>query len=125
MINGYGEICRIKLKIKSHSINRGQLDMFHNNIADYEVVTFQDNILVINDLDLGNASLTNSMADVVKDLSNDYDFTKVNLIYKDSMGIYDAVIIKDGNFDTFAPISESNLDKAIEKFKLKYAKSWN
>ncbi len=123
MINGYGEVCRIKLKIKANEKSERQGDMFQSNKADYAIVTFQENILVIEDLDKGSRSLSNAMREVVEELSQTYDFNKVSLIYKDSTGIFDAVVIKDGNFRTFAPISKHTADEAIETFKVKYAKS--
>ncbi len=74
--------------------------------CDYAVELIHD-LLVLVDLNLGNKSLTNDIENVLADLNNDIDLFDKVIVYRDSDGHYDRVLIRRYNrFDIFLPISE-------------------
>lgn len=71
------------------------------NRSDYRIAKETDSYIYIEDLDLGNRSVTNDAELVVMDL-----FPRLKgrrLLYKDSMGEVDEILIKNGQFAGFAP----------------------
>ena len=63
-------------------------------------------VLVINDLNLGNRSVTNGIECVLAQIRNEVpNIGKHRVIYSDSEGIFDEVIIDNsGNFLAFHPV---------------------
>lgn len=114
---GYGDICRMKMKINQV----GKKDMFQENKPDYAILLSNEQFLVIEDLDLGNMSVTNGIAIVISELSKEYDLSNLNIIYKDSSKVFDAIFLNnDCTFSKFAPIGSKNITEAIDTFKTKY-----
>lgn len=89
--------------------------------SDYEVDVI-NNIVVIYDLDLGNASVTNDIVNVLDDIH--HNFTNIigkKIIYQDSDGVFDGVLINaQAKFVAFYPIRETELEKALDKLMLEY-----
>lgn len=72
------------------------------------------NVLVINDLDLGNMSVTNNVQKVLDEISERIDLPQ-RVIYRDTSKIYDGIEHVNGKFKRFYPIQTENIFEAIEK----------
>jgi hypothetical protein len=70
--------------------------------ADFKVVNDTANIVYIEDLDLGNISVTNDAEWVVKEVIN--RFGPKRIIYKDSEGYWDELLHNGLDFTGFAPL---------------------
>lgn len=88
--------------------------------SDYEW-RFKDNILFIEDLNLGRMSVTNNMENVLSEIRDKIGekIIGAKIIYKDSEGFWDGVIpewtIKECLNVRFYYIGEISLIKAIDK----------
>ena len=61
-------------------------------------------------------SVTNDAENVIASLrAAAYDLTTNRVIYRDTRGVWDELLVVDGAFAGFASISEANLDAAISK----------
>ena len=115
---GYGDVCRMNLKIK----RVGKVDMFEVNKPDFAVMYSDNQYLIIEDLDLGNKSVTNGVEEVISELSKSYNLKELNLIYKDSDNTFDVIVLNEsGKFSNFAPLGVQDLDQAIQLHKQKYS----
>jgi len=66
--------------------------------SDFDYAQTDNGFLVIIDLDLGNRTVTNDMHNVIDTLAEKgFDLHKMKVIYRDSSGLYDAVLINDDN----------------------------
>jgi hypothetical protein len=80
---------------------------------------FIDDILVIEDLNLGRMSVTNNAEDVISEIrtSTDRRLTEHFIIYKDSEGVWDQIIpsysLRGCSEVFFKHIGETNLEDAI------------
>ena len=76
--------------------------------ADYEIVAQTDTCIVIVDLDQGGRSVTNDAERVICDLSAKRGgIEQKKVYYRDSMGRFDELKVKDNTFDGFVPCSDS------------------
>ena len=84
--------------------------------ADYDVKIIND-VVVIYDLDQGNASVTNDIRNVLSSIhQNLTDLTKKKIIYRDSEKIFDGIKINENaKFSYFYPIREKELNQALIK----------
>lgn len=76
------------------------------NYAAFEIVTTSDEngCLVIRDMGVENMSVTNDAEDVVRSLFNVRILKPgQRLLYYDSVGKLDELLVKDGKFAGFAP----------------------
>lgn len=94
--------------------------------SDFEYSLSDDGFLVIEDLDLGNTSVTNDMHNVLETLvHNGHNLHKLKVIYRDSCNIYDAVLINpDNTLLAIASLNEKTLRKAYETYNLKIENQW-
>jgi hypothetical protein len=82
---------------------------------------FIDNVLVIEDLNLGRMSVTNNAEDVISEIitTTEKKLTEHFIIYKDSEGIWDQMIPSyslTGCCEVFFKhLGETNLENAIAK----------
>ena len=75
----------------------------------------ENNFLVLEDDNTG-MSLTNCIEDVVSNIKTLENLTdSINIIYKDSEGVWDAVIIKEDKV-SFIHLGASNKEEAKEKY---------
>jgi hypothetical protein len=78
-------------------INRIKPDMNYDaaHHAEFAMKIYRDEMVIaLEDLDFGNRSVTNDMEWVIEQLHERVpDFDSYRLIYRDSMGIWDAVVI--------------------------------
>jgi hypothetical protein len=85
--------------------------------SDY-IYFIKGKVLIIEDSDLGNRSVTNDIQNVLTAIHNDLDFLPETIIYKDSLGNFDGVMHEQGKFIKFYSVNESDLEKALEKVRL-------
>jgi hypothetical protein len=61
-------------------------------------------------------SITNDAEAVVADLAAaGHDLARKRVLYRDTMGLWDELVVKDGQFSHFAPIHERDVQSAIIK----------
>jgi hypothetical protein len=72
-------------------------------------------VLIIEDSDLGNRSVTNDIQNVLQAIKTDLDFLPETIIYKDSLGNFDGVSHDKGKFIKFYPVNDTDIEKALEK----------
>lgn len=73
--------------------------------------------LIVEDLDLGNRSVTNDINNVISSLvQHGFDLRNLKVIYKDSSGIYDALLIEDDN--TLLGIASLNAETQSKALKI-------
>ncbi|WP_445500643.1 DUF6011 domain-containing protein [Microvirga sp. G4-2] len=111
---GMGPICRIGLK--AAAADNRTLDLFGNRPC-YTCELVGDVICIV-DLDRGGKSVTNDAENVIEDLVADgYDLSKLRVIYKDTLGIWDELVVRDGRFAGFKSINERSRDAALGKIR--------
>lgn len=112
MAVGIGPVCRIQLKFRIAA------DRSRNLFAQAADFTWgiRSGVVCIVDPDTG-ASVTNDVDSVLARISADgVDLHAHPVIYRDSMGIWDEIVMDDrGGFDGFLGINERGLDAAIAK----------
>lgn len=62
--------------------------------------TVEDGVVCVVDHDIG-MSVTNNAENVIADLAEILDLSKLRVIYRDTEGTWDGLLVKDGRFDTF------------------------
>ena len=85
----------------------------------YKVATCAGrHVIIIEDLNRGNISVTNDIENVVKEISLVEHLNPANyiIVFKDSMGGWDAW---DNKNQQFIPLSETDYRDAIDKYILK------
>lgn len=88
--------------------------------ADYLAYYFPRFLVAIFDLDLGGASVTNDIENVLNDVNASFHLgafviVPFTVIYRDSMGIWDEVVITStGKFQKFASIDKKTLYEAVQ-----------
>jgi hypothetical protein len=87
--------------------------------ADY-TCTIEDDVIIIIDLDKGNATVTNDIEMVIQDLVQDgVPVDSMPIIYQDSMGVWDQVIIKNSRFHSFKSLKKARNSKDAAKWLAK------
>jgi hypothetical protein len=77
--------------------------------------TVHGNVIVLIDHDQGK-SLTNDAENVIADLATDFDLPKYLVIYRDTRGIYDQLLVdRTGHFAGFSSINEYDLSAALAR----------
>lgn len=105
---GLGPVCRAAGHVSRRRLHLWEL----LGGADYETEVV-DGIICIVDLDRGGPSVTNSAVAVVADLVYQcYDLTQP-VIYRDSTGTWDEMIVRGGRFVGFAPIDKKHRCEAL------------
>ena len=78
-------------------------------------VTEHDEFLCLIDSGQGR-SITNDAEAVIAELAAaGYDLGRKRVLYRDTMGYWDELVVKDGQFSHFRPIHETDLSRAIAK----------
>lgn len=91
---GIGPICR------SNGHARRQLSIFDNR-SDY-CTELAGHVICITDLNLGSRSVTNDAEGVIRDLvESGYDLARMPVIYRDSTGTWDEMVVNNGRFAGF------------------------
>ena len=110
-----GPVCRMNAKTKQQEDR--QMDMFAGPRSDYTVAVV-DGVICVVDLDCGGRSVTTDAAVVIAVLAADGIYVDgMPVIYRDSAGIWDQMLVRNGRFAGFAPISERDRDDAVGKVK--------
>ena len=82
--------------------------------CDYEI---HGSVIAIIDLCRGK-SVTNDAEHVLADLAKaGFDLTRYRVIYRDTRGIWDELILRDGAFAGFLAINERDLETALAKLR--------
>lgn len=110
---GLGPVCRLNLKI-AEPTRRDFFNLGTRACYDYEIV---DGVVCIVDNDRGK-SVTNDANKVIADLCNDGIDLSMPIIYRDTMGVWDRMLVVGGRFAGFAPIGATTRDYAIKKLSL-------
>ena len=82
--------------------------------SDY-IYFIKGKVLIIEDSDLGNLSVTNDIQNVLESIYKDLEFLPEVVIYKDSEGNFDGVEHEKGKFIKFYSVNETDFEKALEK----------
>ena len=73
------------------------------------------NVIAIIDHDEGK-SVTNDAENVIADLAADFDLSKYRVIYRDTRGIWDQMLVgRTGHFVGFSSINERDLPAALAR----------
>ena len=114
---GIGPICRIKRKYDLSGEKSENLFSNRSNY-DYEVLDSKK-IIAITDMGTVEKSVTTDIENVINDFINrGFDVNQYNIIYRDSMKVWDGIKIKNGKFKSFYSINEIDFNKAILKIKV-------
>lgn len=117
---GIGPVCRVNGKMQELQERTGNL---FDNRAKYDWgMTPNGKILYITDLG-GLKSVTNDLENVLQDIQDTIplqDMLKARIMYRDSMGVWDGVLIKYSGGSSiqgisFFPLTEKEFNKAQEK----------
>lgn len=85
------------MHFKSHLPKKLGKNNLHGQ-SDFDYAQADGGFMVIIDLDLGNRSVTNDLNNVVDTLvEKGYNLYEMKVIYRDSTGLYDAVLINADN----------------------------
>jgi hypothetical protein len=82
------------------------------NLCHY-AVSLEPGFICLVDLDQG-MTITNAAEWVIQQLARDgFDLVKNRVIYRDTMGNWDELVVRDGRFDGFAPLNAKSQAQAI------------
>lgn len=86
--------------------------------ADYKY-EINGNIIFIEDLDLGNKSVTNDIENILEDVAEEHnlELNNFHVIYRDCTGDIDGVLIRNNEFSSFYSIGEKDYESAVKKIK--------
>jgi len=91
---------------------------FKSPIAEHRAIysrTVHSNVIAIIDYDQGK-SITNDAENVIADLAASFDLSKYHVIYRDTRGIWDGLLVdRTGRFAGFSAINERDLPAALAK----------
>ena len=91
---------------------------FKSRIAERRSVynrTVHGNVIAVIDHDHGR-SVTNDAENVIADLAADFDLSRYLVIYRDTRGIWDQLLVdRTGHFAGFSSINERDLPAALAK----------
>lgn len=106
---GIGPICR------SHGHTRRQMH-FDDLLAGADYTTdIVGDVICIEDLDRGGPTVTNAAVAVIQHLAyQKFDLDRMPVIYRDSQGTWDEMIVRDRRFVGFAPIGAKTRCEALE-----------
>ncbi len=72
-------------------------------------------VIAVIDHDQGK-SVTNDAENVIADLASDFDLSQYRVIYRDTRGIWDELLVdRTGGFGGFSAINERDLPAALAK----------
>ena len=72
------------------------------------------NVIAIIDPDDGGRSVTNDAENVIADfIAKGFDMSNYHVIYKDTRGVWDEMLVKNGEFADFRSINERELSNAL------------
>lgn len=110
---GIGPVCRITTKVQEATDMTGNLFAPR---ADY-TYTVEDGIVCIVDCDSGR-TVTNDAEAVVADLKTaGLDLDALAIIYRDTLGVWDQLLVDGGRFAGFKSVNER--EKSAAKAKVK------
>lgn len=73
-------------------------------------------VVCVIDHDTGGASVTNDAENVIRDLVEaGVNLAAMPVIYRDSMGVWDQLVVRDGEFADFRSLGATSLREALDK----------
>jgi hypothetical protein len=91
---------------------------FKSRITEHRAVysrTVHGHVIAVIDYDQGK-SVTNDAENVIADLAASFDLSKYRVIYRDTRGIWDEMLVdRTGQFAGFSSINERDLPAALAK----------
>ena len=72
-------------------------------------------VIVILDLDEGGRTVTNDVENVIADLASHTPLDGKRVIYRDTSGLWDEILVEGGRFASFAPIRARTIAEALER----------
>jgi hypothetical protein len=91
---------------------------FKSRITEHRAIysrTIHGNVIAIIDHDAGK-SVTNDAENVIADLHASFDLSKYRVIYQDTRGIWDEMLVdRTGRFAGFSSINERDLPTALAR----------
>jgi hypothetical protein len=72
-----------------------------------------DDVIVIIDHDDGSRSVTNDAENVVADIAARFDLRARRIVYRDSEGRWDGLVVECGRFAGFIMLGTDNREKAV------------
>jgi hypothetical protein len=81
--------------------------------ARFKAELVDDDLIVIEDLN-GDKSVTNDIERVIATIAEYVTIGRRRIIYRDSSGRWDGVLVRDGAFRSFVPIGQFSRELAIE-----------
>jgi hypothetical protein len=109
--HGIGPDCRLSLKLNQA---KNMTRHLFNERSDYSY-ELRGHVVCIVDHDNGK-SVTNDIREVLADLTRDgLDLSRHRVIYRDSLKIWDEVVLKGAMFHDFKSLNERELDAALQK----------
>jgi hypothetical protein len=86
--------------------------------------TFEAGVICVVD-DCQGKSVTNDAENIIRALIEDgFDLTKHRLIYRDSMGIWDGIRVRNGQFAGFVPLQRDDKSEAIRVARAALRHRW-
>ena len=91
---------------------------FRSRYTDHRAIysyTVHGNVIAIIDHEQGR-SVTNDAENVIADLDANFDLSKYQVIYRDTRGIWDQILVdRTGHFAGFSSINERGLPAALAR----------
>ena len=91
---------------------------FRSRYTDHRAIysyTVHGNVIAIIDHEQGR-SVTNDAENVIADLDANFDLSKYQVIYRDTRGIWDQILVdRTGHFAGFSSINERELPAALAR----------
>lgn len=81
--------------------------------ARFKAELVDEDIISIEDLN-GDKSVTNDIERVIRTIAEYVTIGRRQVVYRDSMGRWDGVLVRDGAFQRFVPIGADDRATAIE-----------
>jgi hypothetical protein len=83
------------------------------NLCNY-AVSLQPGFLCLEDLDQGGMTITNAAEWVIQQLARDgFDLVKNRVIFRDTLGHWDELVVRENQFVGFAPLNATSQAQAI------------
>jgi hypothetical protein len=92
------------------------VDVLKNKLRANHTYEIHANVIAITDPDDGAKSVTNDAANVIADFAaKGFDLSKYRVIYRDTRGIWDEMLVGNGVFVDFRSLNERDLTAALAK----------
>jgi hypothetical protein len=115
---GMGPVCAARkgMRVPSTSAKEEDVKAMQRAVFTYEQV---GDVLCIEDTDRG-MSVTNDAENVIATLGQYVRFSEIkSVIYRDTRGVWDEMIVRDGRFVSFRSVNERDREAALAKLAMR------